>query len=266
MLELLTLLIMASGPLPAAPQPASLAETRMLIDKAKQEIAEEEKTWAAETAREKEAETRRRQRFSEFNQDKIRIQQGLSEQEEKIKALLATMEGHQLREKDLQSRFHQLNATVSERAKVLRSDLALGLPYRLDKRSAVLDLLMKDIEAGNISPEEAFNRLWVVYQNESRLAQEAEVYSGDFSGDEGDPIQVKYLRVGRQILAFSSLDGSKLGMLRTLAPGKYEWVREKDLKYESREAIKLAISTAEGKAVPGFVPVPIWRVSEESGK
>ncbi len=244
-----------------AGEPATVAEAQMLIEKTKQEIAEEEKSWSEETAREKEAETRRKKRFSDFNQDKLRLQQSLADQEQTLKGLLAKMEGHQLRTKELEARFRQLNLAIGGQAKLLRADLALGLPYQLEKREESLDLLVRDIAGGEISPEEAFNRLWVFYQNQSRMAQEAEVYSGDFNEEGGDPVQVKYLRVGRQCLAFTSLDGNKLGILKKTGPGQYQWVRENDLDYSARQAIKEAIATAEGQRVPGFVPLPLWRES-----
>jgi Protein of unknown function (DUF3450) len=248
------------------PVPATAAEARMLIERAKQEIAQEEKTWTEEVAREREAETRRKQRFSEFTQDRLRLQQTLADQEQKLKATLAKMEGHQFRSRELAARFKQLGAVMAAKAKEIRPVLAAGLPYRLDKRLESLDLLIRDVEGGNISPEEAMNRLWTLEQNERRLAQEAEVYTGDFSEAAGDPVQVKYLRVGKQLMAFSSLDGSKLGMLR-LAPApdsaaaasRWVWVRESEMDRDTRQALKKAIETAEGKSVPGFVPVPVWK-------
>ncbi len=249
---------------------ATVSEAHMLAERAKQEIAQEEKTWSEETAREKEAEVRRKQRFSEFTLDRLRLQQVLAEQEEKLKAIMAKMEGHQFRERELQARFRQLGIVLAAKAKELRPVLAAGLPYRLDKRLEGIDLLVRDLEGGSISPEEGMNRLWALEQSERRLAQEAEVYSGDFNEDaegHGDPIQVKYLRVGKQLLAFSSLDGSKLGMLRQSpdsvaapATARYAWFREQSMDRETRQAIKTAIATAEGKALPGFVPVPVWQV------
>ena len=233
----------------------------MAMEKTKQEIAQEEKSWSEETAREKEAEVRRRTRYGEFTQDKQKVQQTLAAQEDKLKETLAKMEAHQLQERELQARFKQMSQVLVGRAKGLRGAMAAGLPYRLDKRLEGLDLLVRDLEGGNISPEEGMNRLWAIHQTEKRLAQEAEVYSGDFTGDAGDPIQVKYLRVGKQMLAFSSLDGTRLGVLKPGTGNAYAWVREKDLDHAARQAIKNAIATAEGKSVPGFVPLPVWPAS-----
>ncbi len=260
---------MAGEPMPTTTpasmsnQPNTVVEANMLVERTKQEIAQEEKLWSEETAREKEAESRRRKRFSDFSQDRLRLQETLAGQEEKLKANLAKMEGHQFKERELQSRFTQLSQTLSAKAQQLREAMAPGLPYRMDKRLEALDLLVRDIAGGNISPEEAMNRLWSIEQNERRLAQEAEVYSGDFSDDAGDPVQVKYLRVGKQLLAFSSLDGTKLGILKSAevpAMG-YAWVREKDMDHATRQALKQAIATAEGKALPGFVALPIWKTA-----
>ena len=255
-------------PAPQGGQPATAVEARMLAERAKQEIAQEEKTWIEETAREKEAESRRRQRFADFSQDRLRLQQTIAGQEEALKASLAKMEAHQLKDRELQARFKQLSQVISAKALELRAAMAPGLPYRLDKRLEALDLLVRDINGGNISPEEAMNRLWTIEQNERRLAQEAEVFSGDFAEDAGEPVQVKYLRVGKQLLAFSSLDGTRLGILKpAAAPATgYAWVREKDLDHAARQALKQAIATAEGKALPGFVGMPVWKSAFGSSK
>lgn len=261
------LLAQAAAQAPASPpalpgQPATAAEARMLLERTKQEIAQEEKAWSEETAREKEAVDRRKQRLAEFTQDRQRLQQTLADQDQKLKQTMARLEADQTRARELQARFRRLGQALSGQARRWRPALAEGLPYRQEKRLETLDLLVRDLEGGNISPEEGMNRLWAFQQSERRLAQEAEVYSGDFSEVAGDPIQVKYLRVGKQLMAFSSLDGSRLGMLRRSVDSgavHYAWVREADLDREAREAIKNAIATAEGKSVPGFVPVPVWR-------
>lgn len=241
--------------------PSTPAEARMMIEKTRQDIAQEEKLWADEQAREKTAETKRRQRFADFNADKQRLQASLAEEEAKLKSLLAKMEAHQVREKELGLRFTALTRAIGAEALRLRGAMAPGLPYRLEKRLETVDLLARDIESENISAEESLNRLWAIYQNERRLAQEAEVYSGEYDlGNGGDPIQVKYLRLGRQVLAFSSLDGNKLGVLVPRG-GRYVWTRETSLDFATRQALKQAIATAEGKSVPGFVPVPVWSLA-----
>ena len=246
-------------------QPSTVAEAKMMIEKTRQDIAQEEKLWADELAREKTAEAKRRQRYAEFNTDKQRLQSALAEEEAKLKSLLSKMEAHQGRDKELTLRFAALTRAVGVEATRLKTAMAPGLPYRMDKRLETLDLLARDVESENISPEEALNRLWAVYQNERRLAQESELYSGEFDlGNGADPIQVKYLRLGRQVLAFSSLDGAKLGILVPMSQNsitRYVWKREGDMDFASRQALKQAIATAEGKSVPGFVPVPVWKMA-----
>lgn len=242
-------------------QPSTVAEARMMIEKTRQDIAQEEKLWADELAREKTAETKRRQRYAEFTTDKQRLQAALAEEEGKLKSLLSKMESHQGREKEMALRFTALTRAVGVEATRLHKAMVPGLPYRLDKRLETVDLLARDVESENISPEEALNRLWAVYQNERRLAQESELYSGEFDlGNGADPIQVKCLRLGRQVLIFSSLDGTKLGILVPQG-SRYVWRRESDMDFASRQAIKQAIATAEGKSVPGFVPLPVWKMA-----
>ena len=123
---LLTLLL--GQALCSAIEPATPAEAKLQVEKIKQEIAFEEKAWSEEVAHEKAAEAKRKQRFSEFNQDKQHLQQSIAEQEAKLKALLAKMESHQFKERELQARFQQLSQVVRSQAQTLRVALALGLP------------------------------------------------------------------------------------------------------------------------------------------
>jgi len=251
------------APPPLANEPATTAEAKMVVERLKHEIAQEEKSWSEETTHEKEAIEKRKKKMVDFTQDRIKLQQSIAEQEQKLKESLAKMEAHQLKEKELNYRFNQLSQCLGNKAGEVKLIMAKGIPYRLDKRVEALSLLIRDIQGSNISTEEALNRLWTIEQNERRLAQEAEVYSGDFTEGAGEPVQVKYLRIGKQLLTFSSLDGSKLGLLRPeTAPAQgFIWVRESEMNYETRQALKQAIATAEGKSLPGFVPMPIWKAS-----
>jgi Protein of unknown function (DUF3450) len=246
--------------------PASATESKMVIEKLKQDIALEEKAWAEETAREKTAEARRRQRHEEFTRDRLEMQKAIAGQEERITDLTAKLESLGLKEKEMQAHFQALNQVVAKESQVLMDSMAFEIPYRLEKRRETLALLNRDIEAGQISSEEALNRIWTFIQNERRLAQEAEVYSGDLLLDgTPDPIQVKYLRLGKQILAYASLDGTRLGVLKGIPSDSlkvaYEWMREDKMDHQTRKAIKDALATAEGISVPGFVPIPIWRAA-----
>lgn len=240
--------------------PPTVTETRLLLDKVKQEIAQEEKAWAEETAREKEAEGRRKQRYLDFQGDKRKLETDLATLDQKIEGTVSRMDGLKAKQAEYEARFRNLLSVVEGETREARQAMNGTLPYRKEKRLEQLDLLAADIRKENIGAEEAFNRLLTnFYQMEARLASEAEVYSGDFEepGRNADPIQVKYMRVGKQVLAFMSMDGHKLGLLRRDASGAYAWVREKDLDLATRQALKKAIATAEEKSVPGFVNLPL---------
>ncbi len=265
--SLLSLMLTVAEIAPAgSTEPATAAESKLTIERLKQEIAQEEKAWAEETSREKAAEERRRKRHEEFTQDRMEMQKTIAGQDERMKEMMAKLEALGLREKELQTHFQALNNVVARESQILMPSMDTEIPYRIDKRKESLALLNRDIEGGQISPEEAVNRIWTFLQNERRLAQEAEVFSGDLLLEgAAEAIQVKYLRLGKQILAYASLDGTHLGILKSIPADsqkvQYGWMRENEMDHQTRKTIKDALATAEGISVPGFVPIPIWRAA-----
>ncbi len=245
----------ASAPL-WANLPATLVETELLIEKVKAEMAHEEELWAKEKLEAKDSEAARKERFRNFDQEKEKVSEQVTKLETDIQAEMETIERLKRTESEYEVRFSRLMDIMLGRAEELKGLMAASLPYRTERREKSINLLIRDIKSQSISPEEAFNRLWVLYENEHQLASESEVYEAAPPFD-GNAKPVTYLRLGKQLMYYASRDGRQLGYLIKNEAGEYAWVTEEKMNLAERDAVRDAIATAEGGLPPEFRPVPI---------
>lgn len=243
---------------PAAPPALTASELQIQIERVKKEIAEEEKQWAEEQARENDAEKKRRERYEAFLLERQEIQRNIGTVETQLQERSDLVERLKSRTGGFDSQVAFLRRMVQEKAREFAGLLEKSFPYRLDKRKESVHLLIDDLAKERISPEEGFNRLWVLYQAEHALASDAEIYSGTVELADGSTSSVKFMRVGKQILAYINPAGDRLGVLVPTRDGSHIWKREDMLDYRTRVTIRNAIAVAEGKAVPGFVEFPLW--------
>lgn len=125
-------------------------------------------------------------------------------------------------------------------------------PYNREERSLNVKRLVADTEFENIIEEELFNRYNNFLNKELLLGLESEVYVKD---------NVKYLRIGWMLLAYSNERGEDTGII-TLKNDKWTWNR--DLNFEMRKAVRDSIKMVEGKKAPDIIlyPVPLSLVRE----
>ena len=238
--------------------PLTKKSIELEIAEIKRQIEEEEKIWAEEKAREEEAEKRRTTRLEEFRAERSDLKTSLSSVENKIQASIQKIESLKNSRKAWENRFKVLEGSVLEQAEEFAKYIIATIPHTKTKRVEAVQLVVRDLRQGKISPEEGYSRLFAAYAKEHRLASEAELFSGEVSLQSGEKIAVKYIRVGKQLLAYSSPTGANVGILRKKNNTEWVWVREDELDFDSRQAIRNAVAVAEGKAVPGFVELPFW--------
>ncbi len=228
------------------------------IDQIKRQIEDEEKLWAEEKAREEESEKRRKERMTELESEKIALRSSVSQLEGDIQSTVRKIEGLKNKKVGLEARIKVLGDAVLAQVEPFEKEIAKTIPYQYEQRISGVKLVGLDLRQDKISPEEGFSRLMASYRKELQMASDAELYSGDVELQSGEKVSVKYIRVGKQFLAYSSPTGAHVGVLRRKSPGVWEWVREDQLDFDSRQALRDAIATSEGKAVPGFVEIPFW--------
>ncbi len=239
-----------------ADPPATLVETELLIEKIKAEMAREEEVWSKEKQEAKDAEIVRKERFQNFNQEKDKVREQVEKLETDIQSEIEKIESLKRSESEYTTRFSRLMDILLQRTEDLKGLMAGSIPYRTERREKSVNFLIRDIKSQSISPEEAFNRLWVLYENEHQLAAESEVYEAAPPLD-GNAQPVTYLRLGKQLMFYASRDGRKLGYLSRDPSGARAWVTEEKMNLAEREAIRDGIITAEGGLPPEFRPIPI---------
>ncbi|GEM_PF-3176713 len=256
---LIPIILMASMAFAATSPSATLkvSELKIQVDKVRQTIQEEEKAWAEEQARESEAEKKRKERYEQFTKEKSEANAALVTIESQVQSRMDQIEKLKVRTDNLNGQVLFLRSVILEEVRAYAEMVRNSFPYRQQKRMEMVELLVDDLVKERVSPEEGFNRLWVQYLAEHAAASEAEIYSGQIDVGNGKQTQVKFVRVGKQLLAYTTPTGENMGLLVELEKGKWDFIKEKDMDFDMRSVVRNAIAVAEGKAVPGFVPFPV---------
>jgi hypothetical protein len=242
----------------------SLAELNQQLEMLKQEIAEEEKLWAEEKSREQDSEKRREQRYQDFQKEKMELKQSLEKSVRDMEKAMAKLESLKGSKRAYDADFKRMGRELLELTVQLEEKIHGDFPHEKSKRIESVALLASDLRQEKISPEEGFSRLWSLYQKEISMASEAEVFGGEITDATGREVSVKYLRVGKQMMAYADPSGSHLGWLKK-SPEGWEWLDEKSMDYDMRQSVRNMIAVAEGKATPGFVSAPL-SLSEIAGE
>lgn len=204
------------------------------------------------------------QRTQKRINDRRKQLQQVAAQKDSLDALIRerrSARDHQERKaREFEHRFSRFLEMIRSQTNAMRSMVQTGFPFEKDKRLSPMDLLIQDIDRKDVSPEEAFHRFWTLCDAEQRMGTDCEIASVEITLPQGQTIPVKMLRVGKQFLAYRSLENEKYGLLqiRPSASGdasSYAW-RHGDLTFEERRAIKLAVEVKEGKRPPQLVPLP----------
>lgn len=242
--------------------PKTLSEAEMMIADLKKEISEEETRWAEEKARDTESEKKRKDRFLRFKNEKIALKKDLKVQEERVRVTMSKISQAEVLRKNWENKLEALEGQLqrSSESYVLRLDK--GFPFELEKRQETAKLLVSDIRQDKSEPEAAFLRLDNAYNYEHRLAQDASVKAKPIKVASRE-VEAKYARIGKQVLLYASGNGEYVGILNKTPEGDYVWVNQENLEYDKRQALRDAIAVAEGKALPGFVIIPVWRETFE---
>jgi hypothetical protein len=240
------------------PLPMTKKSLEMEIEEIKKRIAEEENLWAEEKSEASKAEDRRKARLDEFRVEKQKLIQTVGSLEEEIQKAVSKIETHKNQKIALERNFDVLSQSILSETKFFAEAIQTTIPYQKDKRIENIKMIERDLFQDKVSAEEGFSRLFAAYAKELTLASDAEMYSGEVEAEGGNKIAVKFIRVGKQVMAYSSPTGSHLGILRPKSPEEWVWVTHNDLDFDSRKAIRDAIAIAEGKAPPGFAELPFW--------
>lgn len=130
------------------------------------------------------------------------------------------------------------------------------LPFEMDERNKRIAGLRDMMKRADISVSEKFRRVLEAYQVESDYGTNVEAYQGKITGADGQPQTVDFLKVGRAVLVYQTLDGKmsayydkKSKQFVELNPSEYRIAIRDGLRIARKQAafgvIKLPVQAAE---------------------
>jgi hypothetical protein len=138
----------------------------------------------------------------------------------------------------------------------LSTFIELDVPFLKEERTERVTILRSLMNRADITNAEKFRRLLEAYQLENEYGRTIEAYTGKLPGAGEAARTVKFLRIGRVMLAYQTLDGEELGVWQSTTK-KFE-----PIGADYRNAINKGFRIANKQAPPDLIRLPIW-LSEE---
>lgn len=132
----------------------------------------------------------------------------------------------------------------------LEKFVSLDIPFKLEKRKARLERLEEYMDASDISPPEKFRLVLEAYQTEVEYGRTIEAYEGSVKVD-GKDREVAFLRIGRVVLAYQTLDGEYQGFWNRSTK------RWEALPASYSTAVRDALRFAQKQAAPQLYLLPV---------
>tara|TARA_R110001599_G_scaffold13928_1_gene61654 strand:+ start:10011 stop:10727 length:717 start_codon:yes stop_codon:yes gene_type:complete len=140
----------------------------------------------------------------------------------------------------------------------LQRFVALDLPFLPEERADRLALLDELLKSADVSVAEKYRRLIEAYQIESDYGRTLETWRGTL-GEAEQVRVVNFLRLGRVMLFYQSLDGREQGYWDSEASA---W---KPLPEGYRRTLEQGLSIARQQQTPVMLRLPLPPVTEQEG-
>ena len=134
--------------------------------------------------------------------------------------------------------------------KGLEEFMALDVPFLMEERNRRLSQIKSLMEKAKVSVSEKFRRVIEAYQIENEYGRTLEAYRGVQNLDDRE-FTVDFLRVGRIILVYQTLDGKRSGYWDQ---DERTW---KKLSSRYRRPIQQAIRMARKQIAPNLITLPV---------
>jgi len=134
-----------------------------------------------------------------------------------------------------------------EMAERLGQLVRADLPFRLDERTGRADNLVDLLDQSDITNAEKYRLIIEAYQGEIEYGRTTEAYRGALP----DGQQVEFLRIGRTLLYWQSLDGNDTGWWN---PNERRFERLSD---EYRLPVSDGLAIAKNQVAPDLIRLPV---------
>ncbi len=180
------------------------------------------------------AETESLRRYNE------QMQAVVDNQEEEIVSINDQLEGLEQTNRDVVPLMIEMAETLEQ---LVRADVPFRLRERLDRADSIVD----NLDRSDITNSEKFRLIVESYQAELEYGRTMEAYRGALP----DGQQVEFLRVGRTLLFWQSLDGETTGWWNRNS----RQFEQLDSRYQRPVSDGLAI--ARNQVAPDLIPLPV---------
>lgn len=242
-------LVLASAPLAATPLDAALDESQQLAADAK-----------ASQARIEQLDDASREMLTEYRNalQQAEALQGYNAQlRELVAAQRKELTGYQEQLEGIERTQEAVTPQMRRMVEVLGEFIAADLPFLPDERSDRLAQLQDLLPRADVSLAEKYRRILEAYQVESDYGRTLEAWRGELAA-EGGSRSVEFLRLGRVMLYYQTLDGHESGWWN---PQARSWQR---LDNNARRPLHQAIAIARQEQAPTLLDLPVKTLALEA--
>ncbi|MDM8347997.1 DUF3450 domain-containing protein [Pseudomonas sp. sp1636] len=245
-------LVLASTPLMATSLDAALDESQRLAADAK-----------ASQARIEQLDDASREMLGEYRAalQQAEALQGYNLQlQELVAAQRKELAGYQEQLDGIERTQEAVTPQMRRMVEVLGEFIAADLPFLPDERSDRLAQLQDLLPRADVSLAEKYRRILEAYQVESDYGRTLEAWRGELPVEGAASRSVEFLRLGRVMLYFQTLDGHESGWWN---PQSRSW---ETLDGSARRPLRQAIAIARQEQAPALLDLPLKTLAQEAAQ
>ncbi len=155
----------------------------------------------------------------------------------------------------------QVTPLMLEMIDALASFVELDVPFLLRERTERVEGLRELMDRADVTDAERYRVIIEAYQLENEYGRTIEAYKAELE-DGGRSRTVDFLRIGRVVLLYQTLDGSETG---SWDQRQSSWISASDFQSSVRQGLRIA----RKQAAPDLLRLPVpaaERASERAGE
>lgn len=166
------------------------------------------------------------------------------DQQDEVASIAKQMKDAEIVEKEIVPLMLKMVATLDQFIK-------LDLPFLYEERTSRAAQLREMMDRADVTISEKYRRVMEAYQIETDYGRTIEAYRGNLKIGDGAEREVDFLRVGRLVLAYQTLDREETGYFNPTTR-KFE-----ELSGSYRGAITEGLRVARKQVAPNLISLPI---------
>ena len=186
--------------------------------------------------------------------EKVSLYEEISSYDREVDQLKREIKEVELRLEQIKKNNERINQRVKQLAETILESIQGGIPFDQDRRMAILNTLIMDIESGKTTARESFARLMVFLNSEELLGFDSQVFEKSIQVD-GKYTTATILRIGRVFFAAQTEKGV---FLYKKDKDRYLLDEKTSLDFFQRRNIDLAIKIIQGKKAPKLIDIPFY--------